>query len=113
MSARGPTSTIWSPATATAPFSITRRCASMVTTQRALQMASTGAGACANAAQPLNNQTRLQKRRIKRSREQFFQSQSFALAAQVHQHDFDVAAELPQDLPACPAWWCERLAIGG
>jgi hypothetical protein len=33
----------------------------MVTTQRALQIASTGVGACANSAGALNNQTSLQK----------------------------------------------------
>src|ERR1019366_4938307 len=104
---------MWSPATATAAFSITRRCASMVTTQRALQMASTGVGACANAAGTLSNQTKLQVRRIKRPWEQLFEPQHFTLAAQIYQHNFDVAAKLPQDLAARPARRRERLGIGG
>src|SRR5579863_5112237 len=104
---------MWLPATATAPFSITWRCASMVTTQRALQMASTGVVACAHTAGALSNKMKLQKGRIKCPREQFFQPQSFALAARIQQRDFDVAAELPQDLTARPARRCERFGIGG
>src|SRR2546422_922614 len=99
MSALVPTSTMRSPRIATAPFSITRRCASIVTTYRALRMVST-ASARRNSAK---TKKLVKKRSIEGSREQVFQLECFGFAVEVNQGEFGIAAELPEDLAAGPA----------
>ena len=44
----------------------------------------------------------LKERSIERPRKQLFHPKRLRLSVQVHQHHLDVAAELPQDLPADP-----------
>src|SRR5260370_41015602 len=70
----------------------------MVTTQRALQMAS--AGDCAWAHAAAHKKSSLENGRIKRPRKQVFQSMGFGLAARIDEQDFDVAAQFPQNLSA-------------
>src|SRR5436309_1214682 len=89
---------IRSPRTATAPFSMTRLGGADVRTQRALQIQSAGSAPKANAAS-----RKLQKRRIEWPWEQIFEPKRFRFSVQIDQNQLHVAAELPQDLPACPA----------
>src|SRR5947209_8117670 len=96
-----------SPRMATAPFSITRRCAFSVMTYRALQIQSAGSAASAEA-----KSKKLQIRNIEWLREQIFQTIRFGLAVQIDQHDFDVAAEFPQNLTAGAARWSKDIRIG-
>src|ERR1051325_6680515 len=57
--------------------------------------------------------SRLPARNIQLLREKVLQSVGFASAARVHEDDFDVAAEFPQDLPTGPARRCEGVRISG
>src|SRR6266568_3009302 len=98
-----------SPLTATAPSSITWRCASMVMTYRALQMTSAGSA----APSVKTKRKKLKIRDIEGLREEFFKVIGFGLALQVHQHEFHVSAELPQNLPARAAWRRQLGRIGG
>src|ERR1039458_3980270 len=107
ISARVPTPTMRAPVTATAPFSITRCCASSVMTHRALQIQS--AGAPASVAM---KKKKLQIRCIEGLREKFFQTVGFGFAAQVHQDDVHVAAKFPENLPARAARRGQYIGIG-
>src|ERR1017187_7812314 len=107
MSDRVPTPTMRPPVTATAPFSITRCCASSVMTHRALQIQSAGA-----AASEAMKRKKLQIRCIEGLREKFFQTVGFGLAARVHQDDVHVAAKFPQNLPARAAGRSQHIGIG-
>src|SRR5271157_1143909 len=107
ISARVPTATMRPPVTATAPFSITRCCASSVITHRALQIQSAGA-----AASVAIKKKKLQIRFIEGLREKFFQTVGFGLATQVHQDDVYIAAEFPQNLPARAAGRRQHIGIG-
>src|SRR5579863_2249594 len=108
ISALLPTATMWSPTMATAPFSITRRCGSSVITKRALQIQSAGA-----PASEKTKRKKLQKRYIEGFGEEILELERFGLAARIHQHDLDIAAEFPQNLPAVAARRSEYLGIGG
>ena len=55
---------------------------------------------------------KLQIRNIEGLREEIFQLVGFGFAVQVDQHDFDIAAELPEDLPAGAAGRREHAGIG-
>src|ERR1043166_7978966 len=130
ISARVPTATMRWPFTATAPFSITRCCASSVMTYRALQIASTGSAAwsmpasrqsvteaCTPGLLALRDntgprrcsaglwppETILEKRRIERPGKQFLQLHLLRFASRIEQRDLDIATEFPQNLPARPA----------
>src|SRR5712691_13097728 len=96
-----------SPRTATAPFSITRRCAAMVRTYRALQITSAGSAISAVTAR-----RKLQKRRIEGPWKYILQTERFDLTARIHQRELDVSAELPQNLPASPARRSEHIRVG-
>ena len=65
------------------------------------------------AASVETKRKKLQIRSIEGLREKIFQSIGFGFAAQVDQHDFDVAAELPEDLAAGAAGRRESVGIGG
>src|SRR5712691_9143405 len=96
----------------------------MVTTQRALQMASAGDCDCALADahkksrrkaavdRPLTVAVLLEKGRIEWPRKQILQSMGFGLAARIDQQDFEVAAKFPQNLAARPAGWRECIGVG-
>src|SRR5215469_9335736 len=102
-----PAARMRSPRTATAPFSITRLSASIVMTKRALQIQSTGSAHAVHAA----SASRLQKRRIERSREKIAHPQHIGLAARTRQDDLNIAAEFPENLPARPARGCEQVRV--
>src|SRR5260370_24954442 len=55
----------------------------------------------------------LQKRWSKRPREKFFQLDTFSLAVQIDQQNFDIAAKFPKDLAARSAGGCESIRVGG
>src|SRR5436305_7622643 len=84
-----------SPRMAIAPFASTRCCASSVMTYRALQIQSADSARSAAA-----KRRRLKIRDIEWLRKQFLQPVCFYLATRIYQRDLDIAAELPQDLPA-------------
>ncbi|HKA00517.1 MAG TPA: hypothetical protein VKE70_28590, partial [Candidatus Solibacter sp.] len=56
---------------------------------------------------------KLEKRYIERLRKKVFELVSFGLPTQVDQDDFDITAELPEDLPAGAAGRGECVGIGG
>src|SRR5664279_1980 len=109
ISAFVPTPSMRSPLTATAPFSMTWRCASIVMTYRALQMTSAGSA----APSVKTKRKKLKIRDIEGLREKFFQVIGFGLALQVDQHEFHVSAELPENLPARSARRRQLGGIGG
>src|ERR1039457_6654026 len=96
-----------SPRMAIAPLSITRRCGSMVTTERPVQIQSADSAASAEM-----KSRKLQKRRIEWPWEKIFQAEGFRLAVEVGEHQFHIAAELPEDLAASAAGVCQRVGIG-
>src|SRR5690349_19361292 len=79
-----------------------------VMTQRALQIQSAGSAARADT-----NRKKLKIRNIEWLRKEIFQSVRFGFAVQVDQHDLDIAAEFPEDLPAGAARRREHCAVGG
>src|ERR1039457_665722 len=95
-----------SPRMAIAPLSITRRCGSMVTTERPVQIQSADSAASAEM-----KSRKLQKRRIEWPWEKIFQAEGFRLAVEVGEHQFHIAAELPEDLAASAAGRCERIGV--
>src|ERR1035437_3617586 len=107
ISAFVPTPTMRSPRIAIAPFSITRCCASSVMTYRALQIQSAGW-----ASRETAKRKKLQIRTIEGFWEEIFQLIGFGFAARVHQDDFHVAAEFPQNLPARAAGRRQRVGVG-
>src|SRR5262245_13712487 len=109
ISARVPMAAIRSPRIATAPFSITRRCGSIVMTYRALQVQSAGSAASSDAPA----RRRLKIRGIEWLGEEIFEAIRFDLTAEVDQRDFDIATELPENLPARAAGRSQDLGIGG
>src|SRR5580704_15245131 len=54
----------------------------------------------------------LDKRTVKRPWKQVPEPERFRLSTQIRQHDLDVSAKLPQDLPAGSARWSQHLGIG-
>jgi hypothetical protein len=54
---------------------------------------------------------KLQKRRIEGPWEKIFQADGFRLAVQVCEHQFHIAAELPEDLAASAAGRSQRIGI--
>src|SRR5579872_2534501 len=101
-----------SPRTATAPFSITRRDESIVTTQRALQTTSAGSAKTGSEKRRMRNAC-LQERSIEWPRKKAAQPQALRLAGQVRQDHLNIPAELPQDLPASSARGREVGSVGG
>src|ERR1019366_6032188 len=108
MSAFVLTARMRSPLMATAPLSMTRRCARVVLTWRALQMMSAGWAASART-----KRKKLKIRDIEGLREKVFQSIGFGFAAQVDQHQLHVSAKLPENLPAGAAGRGQIFGIGG
>src|SRR5215472_14656780 len=108
MSERGPTATMRSPRTATAPFWMRRRSADIVTTYLPLITKSQGA---ANAAAPIKN-SRLQERSIKGPREQGTETHGLRLTGQIREDDFNIAAEFPKNLAAGAARRRKFIGIG-
>src|ERR1039457_4917282 len=77
-----------SPRMAIAPLSITRRCGSMVTTERPVQIQSADSAASAEM-----KSRKLQKRRIEWPWEKIFQAEGFRLAVEVGEQQFQIATK--------------------
>src|SRR6185312_5410039 len=54
----------------------------------------------------------LQKRAVKGAREKCAETQGLRFPCEVREHDLDIPAELPQDLPARPAGRSQRAGVG-
>src|ERR1700692_1715813 len=75
-------------------------------------MRSQGAAARAAASTPAARIARLKERRIESPWKQGTEPERLSLPLQIGEGDFDVAAELPKDLPACAAGRREGFRIG-
>ena len=71
----------------------------------------TSAGSAANAERA--RRKKLQIRNIEGFGEELFQVVGFGFAGEVDQHEFDIAAEFPEDLAAGSAGRSQSVGIGG
>src|SRR5580692_13041916 len=94
---------------------MTLRCGSIVTTYRAVQIASTDVSCDAQETSVIaiaGSTNVLKVGSIEGPRQQIFEAQRFSLAARVKQHHLDIPAEFPQNLPARAAGRRESIGVG-